>query len=107
MRPSTVDVLVPHFEDVSGLSLSLRSLEAQTFRDMRIVVADDGSSAACVEAVRALLDASTLKVELLRSATNQGRPRTRNVLLDSVGSPFVAWLDAGDIWYPRKLELQM
>src|SRR3546814_4055594 len=40
------------------------------------------------------------------SSDLRGRPYTRNVLLDSIDSRYVAWLDAGDEWYPKKLSSQ-
>ena len=43
---------------------------------------------------------------MLRNPPNRGRPYTRNRLLDAVDGDFVAWLDAGDVWYPSKLERQ-
>lgn len=108
---STVDVLIPHFESVEGLRLSLETVAAQTWTgDLRIVVADDGSSpdafARVEAAVAATGKAMGAETVVLRHARNRGRPFTRNALLDAVDSPYVAWLDAGDIWYPRKLELQ-
>lgn len=103
----TVDVLIPHHDDVEGLALSLRSVAAQTVSDVRVVVADDGSGDEAFAAVEALLEASGLDAHLIRNARNLGRPRTRNVLLDAIESPLVAWLDAGDEWYPEKLERQI
>lgn len=104
---SQVDVLVPHFRDTEGLKLSLASIAAQTWTgDIRIVLVDDGSPAADFRAVEALVAEQELPVTLLRNPENRGRPFTRNRLLDSVEGDYVAWLDAGDVWYPEKLARQ-
>ena len=43
---------------------------------------------------------------LLLNSENRGRPYSRNRLLDAIESKYVSWLDAGDEWYPSKLENQ-
>ena len=107
MTAETIDILIPHHNDVAGLALSLRSIGEQTMKSVRVVIADDGSTEANFREVRNLADASLLNTRIIRSESNLGRPRTRNRLLDAVTGPFVAWLDAGDAWYPEKLELQL
>lgn len=104
---SRLDVLLPHYRDVAGLAMSLASVAEQSWTgDMRLVIVDDGSPEKDFEAVRALAQAQDLPVTLERNPQNRGRPYTRNRLLDCVEGDYVAWLDAGDIWYPDKLALQ-
>lgn len=99
-----LDILIPHYRDPAGLKLSLESIEAQTWTgDMRVVVVDDGSEPEYLRQAEALLADFPLPHTLERNPINRGRPYTRNRLLDLIDSPFVAWLDAGDVWYPDKL----
>ncbi|WP_176559451.1 glycosyltransferase [Rubellimicrobium roseum] len=106
-----LDVLIPHYRDPAGLRSSLDSITQQTWGGrIRVVVVDDGSpeesfAEAEVECehFRAL---GRHDLVLLRNDRNLGRPRTRNRLIDAIQSPYVAWLDAGDIWYPEKLTRQ-
>ncbi len=108
----TLDVLIPHYNDPDGLILSLRSVLCQTWCGrVRIVIADDGSSKDVKDAIQVIAEffrqsISGSSIELTLSETNRGRPYTRNVLLDSIQSDYVAWLDAGDEWYPEKLSAQ-
>ncbi len=98
---------MPHFRDPEGLRISLASIAEQTWTgDMRVVIVDDGSSPEHLADVEAQVAAFPLPVTLERNPQNRGRPYTRNRLLDLIDSPFVAWLDAGDIWYPEKIEKQ-
>ena len=100
----TLDVLIPHFNDPLGLAISLRSVAAQTWDGkLRIVIADDGSDQISRRAVRKIAERSPLKPVVLQNEINRGRPYTRNVLLDSIESNYVSWLDAGDEWYSAKL----
>jgi len=103
----SVDVLVPHFNDIDGLALTLASIDAQDWPGTkRIVLVDDGSTAEVVRELEALVEARDSSTVLIKNPTNQGRPRTRNVLLDAVESDYLAWLDTGDEWYPAKLSAQ-
>jgi glycosyltransferase involved in cell wall biosynthesis len=103
----SLDVLIPHYRDLQGLRQSVESIVAQTWTgDIRLVVVDDGSPAKEFRRVRALLEQQPLPFVLERNAENRGRPYTRNRLLDCIDSDYVAWLDADDIWYPEKLEIQ-
>ncbi|RDE08059.1 glycosyltransferase family 2 protein [Pelagibacterium lacus] len=103
-----IDVLMPHFNDPDGLALSLASLDAQTATaPLRVVVYDDGSDTVARERLRAIVAARGGRLELIEGATNRGRPFSRNALLDAIESPYVTWLDAGDEWYPAKLEAQL
>lgn len=110
VRP-VLDVLIPHYRDAEGLRLSLESVVAQTWDGaMRVVVVDDGSPAAEREAAEAVcetvLAGTGITLTFGANPQNLGRPATRNRLLDRVEADHVAWLDAGDVWYPEKLAVQ-
>lgn len=70
----------------------------------------NGSPAADLAAARAACDRfriqSRQELHLEVLSANQGRPAARNRLLDLSRAPYLAWLDAGDIWYPAKLSVQ-
>ena len=105
--PRTLDVLVPHYNDAAGLQLSLASIVQQTWAgEMRVVVADDGSSPQSIGELEKVIAASGLNVHLIKHDRNLGRPAARNTLLGAIESQYVAWLDSGDEWYPDKLEVQ-
>ena len=103
----TLDILVPHYNDAAGLELTLGSIAAQTWQgETRVVIVDDGSEPESAATARALGEAFVHPVTFIANERNRGRPYTRNVLLNSIDSPYVAWLDAGDEWYPEKLAAQ-
>lgn len=111
MRNPTLDILIPHYQNSSGLRDSLKSINEQRWSGrLRVIVADDGSNEIEYHKARRLCDsfglASNNKIELLRRTQNKGRPYTRNELLDHSEASHLAWLDAGDTWSPKKLETQ-
>ncbi len=110
-----LDVLIPHYADPAGLDLALTSIAAQDWLDdpanrLRVVVVDDGSPPADFAEAQAVCDrfraSSGQALHLERLARNMGRPAARNRLLDLAQAPYLAWLDAGDIWYPARLRVQ-
>jgi len=105
---ANVDVLIPHFNDPSGLAASLASIRDQTWTgSFRVVVCDDGSADHALGDAQSALEQSGLEYVLLSNPTNRGRPYTRNRLLDAIECPYVSWLDAGDVWALGKTALQM
>ena len=108
--PATLDVLIPHFDEPDGLAQSLNSIVKQTWQgDVRVVICDDGSDEIHAERARQIAaekHGDRFTVEFHRNDTNLGRPATRNRLLALSQSKYLSWLDAGDVWYPLKLESQ-
>jgi len=113
--PPALEVLIPHYRDPGGLALALESVAGQDWlvggaNRLRVIVLDDGSPAADLAGARDACDAfartSGQAVRLEALPVNQGRPAARNRLLDLARAPYLAWLDAGDIWYPPKLSTQ-
>ena len=102
-----VDVLMPHYNDLPGLRMSLDSIACQDWKgDFRVVVCDDGSTEENYLKAVKVLDDYHGETVLIKNEQNLGRPKTRNVLLNNIKSEYVAWLDAGDEWYPEKTRLQ-
>lgn len=102
-----VDVLIPHFESLSGIEKTLASVENQTWSgNIRIVIHDDGSSDKTFRTLEKIASNFSKVGKITRSKTNQGRPSARNHLLSSVKNDFVSWLDADDIWLESKLQKQ-
>lgn len=105
---TSVDVLIPFYNDSEGFDRSLRSVESQTWDGrFRVVVVDDGSAPHESLAMQAMLDRAQLPFHTVINPVNRGRPYTRNVLLDCMESEYVAWLDSGDVWYPEKIGCQV
>ena len=105
---SQLDILIPHYNDLIGLNISLDSIAAQTWQgDYRVVIADDGSSEDVASSLEELSEKYSYPIIALRSPINRGRPHTRNMLLDAIESPFTTWLDSGDEFYSKNLRCNL
>lgn len=94
-------VVIPAFNAAHLIGDALRSIMGQSVAPERIIVVDDGSSDDTGSAVKAFGG----PVELVSQAnTGPGGATTRGFL--TVETPFIATLDADDIWLPGKIERQ-
>jgi glycosyltransferase involved in cell wall biosynthesis len=99
-----VSVVIPCFNAGRYLADAVKSVLAQTEPPAEIIVVDDKSTDKSVDVARSFGGA----VRLVESGANSGRPGVpKDIGLDEARSEFVAFLDADDVWVPRKLELQM
>lgn len=105
-RKPEVTVGMPVYNDPSGLLRSVPTVFNQTWDgEVRLLIVDDGSSDETPEVIASLRDIYP-GIEVIRNDDNRGRPFARNQVLDNADSPYLAWLDSGDLWHPRKLEVQ-
>lgn len=96
-----VTVVIPAYNPGRYLMAALDSLLAQSMPDWRCVVVDDGST----EDLAWVQDVDP-RIELLRQE-NRGVSAARNVGTALAAGPYVAYLDADDLWGPEKLALQV
>lgn len=102
MSSPLVSVVIPSFNNGAFVADAIRSVKAQTFRDLECIVVDDGSTDDTEEEVAAFGDyVSILKQE------NSGVSRARNVGMDLARGRYISFLDADDMWLPRKIERQV
>ena len=102
-----VSIVVPAYNAQRYIGATLDSVLAQTFGDFEVIVVDDCSSDATTEVVEKVA-AADARVRLVRLTKNRGAPAgPRNVAIGQSRGTWIAFLDADDIWHPRKLEYQM
>ena len=102
-----VTVGLPVYNDPVGLRTSIPTVFEQSWAgDVRLVVIDDGSDDGTPEVLKEFQDVYG-RMEIIRNATNRGRPYARNQVLEAAGDDTLAWIDSDDLWLPRKLEFQV
>ena len=93
-------IVVPAYNVAATLGDTLASLCAQTFRDLEIVVIDDGSTDRSVAVARSLGDPRIRVVQ----QPNRGLAGARNSGIAHARGDFIGFCDADDLWRPEKLE---
>ena len=84
---------------------TLASVCRQTYVNLDIVVVDDGCTDASCDIVETWV-ATDQRVRLVHQA-NAGVAAARNTGAAQAGAPFLAFVDADDLWAPKKVELQL
>jgi teichuronic acid biosynthesis glycosyltransferase TuaG len=102
-----VTVVVPCFNASAFLRATIDSVLAQSYHRLELIVVDDRSTDDSAEIVRSYAGCDA-RVSLLQMPRNAGAPAApRNAGVAAARGEWVAFLDADDLWHPRKLELQI
>jgi glycosyltransferase involved in cell wall biosynthesis len=97
-----VSCVIPVFNGERFVADAVASILGQTYADVEVIVADDGSTDRTAEVVGRL----GARVRLVSQA-NAGHAAARNLGLAHARGELIAFLDADDLWHPAKLERQV
>ena len=100
-----VSVVVPAYNAAWSLDETLASICAQTYRQIEVLVVDDGSTDATAEMVAAWSQRDP-RVRLI-TKPNGGVASARNLGMREARGTYVAPIDADDLWEPDNLEHQV
>jgi glycosyltransferase involved in cell wall biosynthesis len=100
--PPTVSVIIPTFNRARLVALTIDSVLAQTWRDVEVIVIDDGST----DDTPAVLAGYGNRIRSVRQP-NRGMNPSRNTGIGLARGKYLALLDSDDLWEPWKLELDM
>lgn len=98
-----ISVLIPVYNVEEVLERCLRSVAQQTYKNLQVILVDDGSTDASAQICQAYVQADP-RFELHRQQ-HQGSSTARNTLLSKVQSGLVAFIDSDDWVEPRYLEV--
>jgi glycosyltransferase involved in cell wall biosynthesis len=102
--PPVVSVILPCYRRAEKLRNAIGSVLAQCFRDLELIVVDDGSPDS-LESVA--LESGDERVVFVRRAANGGAAAARNAGLARARGRYIAFQDSDDLWLPGKLARQV
>ena len=102
-HPQRVSVIIPTYNRADYVGEAIRSVQAQTYPHVEIIVADDGSTDNTADIVGEFGDAV---IYIMLPHRGQPAP-TRNAGLRAATGEFIALLDSDDLFLRSKLALQM
>jgi glycosyltransferase involved in cell wall biosynthesis len=100
-----VTVIIAAFNAEKTIDETLQSVRAQTYRQLEILVVDDGSSDATSKIVEEHIKADG-RVRLIRQE-NQGVAAARNRAIAEARGEYIAPIDSDDLWRPTKIDKQV
>ncbi|AEF17822.1 glycosyl transferase family 2 [Thermoanaerobacterium xylanolyticum LX-11] len=102
MYEPLVSVVIPFYSRVDWLIEATESVLAQTYKNIEIIIVNDGSP----EKISEFLERYSSKITYVYQE-NKGAAAARNVGIKLSKGEYIAFLDADDVWMPNKLELQI
>jgi teichuronic acid biosynthesis glycosyltransferase TuaG len=101
-----VSIITPSWNVERFIEETIRSVQAQTFADWELLIADDCSTDKTPELIEAI-SARDPRVRLIRQQKNGGPALARQASIDHAQGRYLAFLDSDDLWLPHKLERQL
>jgi len=105
-----VSVIVPVYNNQNTLKETLDSILQQEYRPLEIIIVDDRSdddSYAFAKAYSQQNQQPDTSFIVQQNSINQGAGATRNKALELTTGRYIAFLDADDLWTPKKLSTQI
>ena len=98
-----ISVVIPTYNRAALVKRAVQSVLAQTYRDVELIVVDDGSTDNTAEVIAELDDPRIRYVY----QKNSGACVARNNGIEHACGDYIAFHDSDDIWHADKLEKQM
>lgn len=106
---SLVSVIIPCYNHEKFISESIHSIISQTYRDIELIVVNDGSTDNSHSEISRLVPACDERFSnfIYIDKKNEGIARTLNMALERAQGSFVSCLASDDVFLPTKIESQL
>jgi len=104
----TISVVMTVYNGERFLAESIKSVLNQTFQDFELIIVNDGSTDKTEEIIKDFMKKDK-RIVYIRSGKNKGYENLHNIMnigLKSARGKYIARLDADDICYKNRLEIQ-
>lgn len=101
-----VSIIMPAYNAAHTLAKTVATVQEQTYRNWLLYIIDDASTDE-THAVIADLAKTDDRIRHLTLPTNSGAAIARNTGIQATDAPYIAFLDADDLWAPEKLSQQV
>ncbi len=99
-----VSILLPSYNYEKYIKTAINSVLKQTYTNWELIVIDDGSSDNSVNIIKLYTKDKRIR---LYTQTNQGVTKTLNKAFKLAKGDYICFLDADDLYHPKKLEKQV
>lgn len=100
-----VSIVIPVYNGAKHVGAAIDSALAQTYKNIEIIVANDGSNddGATEKVARSYGD----KIIYLHQEKNGGAATVLNLAIEHMTGEYFSWLSHDDLYYPNKIERQV
>jgi|688.fasta_scaffold08864_7 teichuronic acid biosynthesis glycosyltransferase TuaG len=107
MRLPLVSVIIPTFNSSKLLEKTLRSVISQSYKNLEIIIIDDGSSDETEFVVNQLMLTDN-RIRYIQRSKNSNLPAVaRNNGIENCKGEYIAFLDHDDLWVRKKIEREI
>lgn len=99
-----ISVVMPVYNRPDMVKEAVSSVLAQTYRNLELLICDDGSDNSTPASLASLADT---RIRVFRHPSRRGAAAARNTCLREAAGSYVAYLDSDNLWHPRFLEVML
>lgn len=103
----TVDILLPTYNGGRYVEEQIRSLLAQSHKEIKIFIRDDGSSDETCRIVADLADENARIILIADAKGNLGLVNNIDLLMGFSTSNYLMYCDQDDVWLPEKVKITL
>lgn len=100
-----VSVIIPAYNAAETLRETVESALSQTYKDIEIIIVDDGSKDRTLQIAHEL--AANHPNIVVITQKNTGVAAARNTAIAASRGYYIAPLDADDLWHPQRIEMHV
>lgn len=104
LNKSFISVIMPSYNSEEFIYESINSVLCQDFINIELIIIDDCSTDKTTNIISSIIDH---RIKLITLNSNQGAGNARNIGLENATHPYIAFIDADDVWLPNKLSTQL
>ena len=103
-----ISIVVPVYNAEKYICETIEMVKKQSYREWELLLIDDKSTDRSVAVIGDYLkEAPDSRIHLIKKEKNEGAAATRNRGIKEARGRYIAFLDADDIWWEKKLETQL
>lgn len=106
MSTDLVSIIMPSYNCGQFVKETIRSVQAQTYKNWEIIFMDDCSTDDTMSIISNLREKDN-RISVYHNVQNSGAAISRNSALRHAKGRWIAFLDSDDLWEPTKLEKQV
>ncbi|KJF97824.1 glycosyltransferase family 2 protein [Photobacterium leiognathi] len=105
---SNVSVIIPFYNAADTIKLTINSILEQSLKPLEVIIVNDASDHKHTKKLELLLSEIKCDIQFYyyKLKVNRGAAFCRNYAISKSSGDYLAFLDADDVWFKRKLELQ-
>ena len=103
---SLVSIIVPVYNAEKFIKDTIKTVIDQTYENWELLLVNDCSTDKCVEIIKEYQQKDK-RIKLFSNTKNSGAAISRNKGIEESRGRYIAFLDADDLWEPKKLEKQV